>query len=173
MDYTVQDPAGNEHVITGPEGASDEEILQAAQSLLSPNAMESFGRAAVNNLPLGGQIGGAGTAALKGEDYSQGMKEFNDAAINAKAAHPIAYGAGATAGSLAPLAVPGVGEALEAAPVATSAALGAANAVGNTDIAQNPGEAAKQAVLGGVTGAGIGAILPGASKAQEGLRKLC
>lgn len=169
MDYTVQDPAGNEHVITGPEGASDEEILQAAQSLLSPNAMESFGRAAVNNLPLGGQIGGAGTAALKGEDYSQGMKEFNDAAINAKAAHPIAYGAGATAGSLAPLAVPGVGEALEAAPVATSAALGAANAVGNTDIAQNPGEAAKQAVLGGVTGAGIGAILPGASKAQEGL----
>ena len=168
MDYTVQDPAGNEHVISGPEGASDEEILAQAQKLLSPGAVESFGRAAVNNLPLGAQ---AAAALNPTQDYSTALKNFNDQAVNAKAAHPVAYGAGAVTGTLAPLAIPGVGEAFEAAPIASGAALGAANAVGNTDIAQHPDIAAKQAVEGGVLGGVLGNIMPSGQKAAEGLEK--
>jgi hypothetical protein len=150
MEYQVQSPTGEMHTIEGPEGASDAEITAAAQDLFGQGKLEAFGRAAVNNLPAGGQLGALGTAAIKNEPYSQAMEEFNQKAAEAKAEHPVAYGAGAVTGSLAPLAIPGVGEAMAAAPVATGAGLGALNAVGNTDITQNPGEALKQAGEGAV-----------------------
>lgn len=134
--------------------------------------IESGLRAAVNNLPAGGQLGALGTSALKGEDYSQGMKEFNEQAAAGKAQHPIAYGTGAVAGAVAPLAIPGVGEALEGAPIASGAALGALNAAGNTDIAQHPEEAATKAVEGAGTGALLGKILPTGSQAAEDLEGL-
>src|ERR1035438_8804213 len=101
MDYQVQGPDGVQHVISGPEGASDSEIIQQAQNLFQPSKLESFGRAAVNNLPLGGQLGAVGTAAMKGEDYSQAMADWNQKAQESKQAHPIPYGAGAVAGTMA------------------------------------------------------------------------
>lgn len=165
----MQSPTGEMRVIDGPEGASDAEITKAAQDLFGQSALEAGTRAAVNNLPLGGQLGALGTAAIKGTDYSQGMQEFNQKAAEAKAEHPIAYGAGAVAGSAAPLAIPVVGEAMEAAPALTGAALGAANAVGNTDIAQHPEEALKQAGEGAITGGIIGKALPSGSGAAEDL----
>ena len=169
-DYTVQDPAGNEHVITGPDGASDTEILQAAQNLLTPGMLESAGRGALNNLPLGGQIGALGTMALNPDkDYSTALSDVNQQAAAAKAAHPIAYGAGAVAGSVAPLAIPGVGEAFAAAPATAGAALGAANAVGNIDVTKQPQEALKQGLEGAATGAILGKVLPTGAKTAEGL----
>ena len=138
----AQAPDGKTLSIDVPEGTPPsayphmvEEAMAHYTSL--PTGLESFGRAAINNLPAGGQLGALGTAALKGTDYSQGMHEFNQKAAEAKAEHPIAYRAGAIAGTAAPLAIPGVGEAMAAAPAATGAGLGALNAIGNTDIAQN------------------------------------
>jgi len=154
MEYTVTDPQGNEHVLEGPAGATDAEILQQAQTLLAPSKLESFGRGALNNFPLANQA----VSALGSGDYSQNMKDLTDKAAAAKQANPISYGAGAVTGAVAPLAIPGVGEGLEAAPVAGNAALGAANAISNTDVTQDPGEAVKQAVTGGTIGAVAGKL---------------
>jgi hypothetical protein len=118
---------------------------------------ESFGRAAVNNLPLGGQIGALGTAALKGEDYSPAMAEWNQKAAEAKTANPVSYGAGAVTGSVAPMLIPGVGAALKAAPIAGSAILGAGYGAGNVDVLKEPGKAAEEAAIG----AGIGGATAG------------
>jgi len=155
-----------------PEAAYPHMVDDAVGHYISTHqsGLESFGRAAVNNLPAGGQLGALGTATLgNAPDYSAGMKEWNQKAAEAKGQHPIAYGAGAVTGSLAPLAIPGVGEAMVTAPVASGAALGAANAVGNTDIVQNPGEAVKQAGEGAILGGAMGKIMPSGQQAAEGL----
>lgn len=160
MEYTVVDPQGNEHVLEGPEGASDQEVLAKAQELLGPSKLESFGRGALSNFPLGQQA----TAALEEGPYSQNLADLKAKAAESKAANPISYGAGAVTGTLAPLAIPGVGPALKAAPVAGNALLGAANAVSDTDVTQEPEEALKQglkgAVIGGATAGLLGKILP-------------
>src|ERR1700676_3698028 len=128
---------------------------------------ESFGRGALNNFPLAQQA----AAALTPGSYSQNLASLNQKASASKAANPISYGTGAVPGSVAPLAIPVVGEALEASPVLGNAALGAANAVNNTDILRNPGEAARQAIQGGVVGGTIGGVanklLPGAGTAEK------
>jgi hypothetical protein len=168
MDYTVQGPDGAQHVISGPEGASDSEVIAQAQQLFAPSKLESFGRGVENNFPLANQAIAAGSAALGDKSYSQNLGEQNKDIATAKQANPVSYGAGAVTGALAPLAIPGVGEAMEAAPVATNAALGAANAVGGTDIAQNPGEALKQAGEGAAIGGVLGKVMPtGTQTADE------
>jgi hypothetical protein len=172
---TANAPDGAALNIAVPEGTPEELYPAMVEDAVGhymatkQSGIESFGRAAVNNLPLGGQLGALGTAAIKNEPYSQGMQEFNEQAQAGKAQHPIAYGAGAVTGAVAPLAIPGVGEALEAAPAATGAALGAANAVGNTDIVKQPEEALKQAGEGALTGAVLGKVLPTGAKASEDL----
>lgn len=118
---------------------------------------ESLGRAAVNNFPLAPQA----VAVLSPGDYSKNLEEWNQKAQESKAANPKTYGVGAVAGSLAPLAIPGVGEALEATPVTANAALGVANALSNEDLTKNFGENVKKAGLG----AGIGGTLGGVGKA--------
>jgi hypothetical protein len=169
----AQAPDGKTLSIDVPEGTPESAYPQMVDEVVqhymqTPGALESFGRAAVNNLPAGGQIGALGTSALTGKDYSQSLQDFNQKAIDAKAAHPVAYGAGAVTGAVAPLAIPGVGEAMEAAgPVATGAALGGANAIGNIDLKQNPDEAVRQGLVGAGLGAGIGAIMPNGKGLQE------
>lgn len=127
--------------------------------------LESFGRGVANNIPLVPQA----IAGLS-PDYSKGLKEWNANAAAAKAQNPVSYGAGAVAGAAAPLAIPGVGEALEASPVLTNAALGAANAISNTDLKEQPKEALKEGLEGAGIGAGLGSVgkaLAPAGKALE------
>jgi hypothetical protein len=170
MEYTATGPDGNDYTITGPAGASDAEVIAQIQQAISPGALESFGRGAVNNIPLGQQ---AAALLTPGKDYSTALQDLNTGAASAKASHPIAYGAGAVTGAVAPLALPGVGEALTGeAAIPANAALGAANAVSNTDLANNPEEAAKKAISGGLVGGAIGAVMPDVSKAQEGLEDI-
>jgi hypothetical protein len=130
---------------------------------------ESAGRGALNNFPLAQQ----GAAALSPGDYSTNLASLNQKAAASKAANPISYGTGAVAGSLAPLALPYVGEALEASPVLGNAALGAANAIGNTDLLKNPQQAVKQGVQGAVLGGSIGKagsmVSDALAPAQKGL----
>lgn len=160
MDYTVQAPDGSEHVITGPDGASDAEVIAQAQKLLGPSKLESFSRGVENNFPLVNQAIAASSAALGDKSYSQNLEEQNTAINAGKLANPKTYDAGAVVGAIAPLAIPGVGEALEASPVAANATLGAANAIGNTDLTQNPERALKQAGKGALIGGTIGKIFP-------------
>lgn len=162
VEYKVQGPDGVQHVIEGPAGASDEEVLAQAQELFSPSKLESFGRGALNNFPLAKQMVAGGESALEGSDYSKNLEDLTAKAATAKSANPKTYGAGAATGAIAPVFIPGVGEAMEAAPIASNAALGAADAVGDTDLTQNPGEIAKQAgkgaLIGGVSSALLGKV---------------
>jgi len=127
--------------------------------------VESFARGAVNNFPLAPQA----VAALEPGSYSENLAEWNKAAQAAKAANPKTYGAGAVTGALAPLAVPYVGPALKASPIAGNALLGAAGAVSNTDVLQHPLDAAKEAVMGGAIGAGTAGILGKVLPTGEGM----
>ena len=120
--------------------------------------VESAARGAMNNFPLAPQAIAGGESLFGKGDYSSNLADINAKAAAAKAAHPIAYGAGSVAGTAAPLLIPGVGEALEAAPIASGAALGAAGAISNTDILKHPGEAAKEAAIGGAGGAVLGKL---------------
>lgn len=120
--------------------------------------VEAAGRGALNNFPLAPQAVAGGESLFGKGDYSSNMADINSKAAAAKAAHPVAYGAGSVAGTVAPLLIPGVGEALEAAPIASGAALGAAGAISNTDILKHPGEAAKEAAIGGAGGAVLGKL---------------
>lgn len=120
----------------------------------SPSGGESFARGAANNFPLVPQA----IAGLGKGDYSKNLEEWNAKAKTAKETNPITYGAGAVAGAAAPAFIPGVGEALEASPVAGNAILGGLGAMSNTDVLKDPAEAAKQAAIGGTIGAGVGKI---------------
>jgi len=132
---------------------SDEPAPQIGQ-------LESFGRGAANNFPLAPQA----IAAVSPGSYSQNLEEWNQKAAQAKAANPITYGAGAVTGAMAPLAIPGVGEAMMASPVLANAGLGAASAISNIDLLKNPEEAAKAGLIGGGIGGTVGKVaqmLPG------------
>ncbi len=175
--YQVQDPAGQLHEIEGPDDASPDQITAQAQSLIpkppANNAVESAIHGFVNNIPLGPQVAagadtlagklGLGTEGPMGNKptYSENLEKYNKTFAEAKKEHPVAYGAGAVGGTIAPLAIPGVGEAMAASPIAGNAAYGAANAISNTDLMKNPGEATKQAVGGAAIGGAVGAAAKG------------
>lgn len=161
------DPVVNAPASTGASWQNDPIVQE-------PSTLESLGHAAVNNLPFGGQLA-AGAQSLPvvgtGKDYSTNLEDWNKQTELDKATHPYAYGTGAVAGALAPLAIPGVGEALEAAPITGNAALGALSAAGNTDLMKNPGEALKEAAIGGGIGGAtagiIGKIFPKSAPFEE------
>src|ERR1700743_1540528 len=113
--------------------------------------VEAAGRAALNNFPFAKQ-GAAALAPINPladkSNYSDELEHLTQEAQQAKVQNPKAYGAGAVLGAGAPLAIPFVGEAMEAAPLATNAALGAASGMSDIDLKKNLGEAAKQGVEG-------------------------
>lgn len=137
-----------------------------ADELKPPNSMiESAIHGVVNNIPLGPQIASGIDTLVGPKSYSENLANYNSTFKQAKKEHPIAYGVGAVGGALAPLAIPGVGEALEASPIAGNAALGAASSISNTDLLKNPTDALKQgtegALLGGTVGGIMNKIMPG------------
>lgn len=143
------------------EAPSEPNLPQGYQLEETPGHLETFGRAAANNFPLAPQAIASGEAFFGDKGYSQNLADWNAKAKEAKAAHPVTYGAGAVTGAAAPLLIPGVGEVMASAPLTSNALLGAAGAISNTDLAQNPKEALKQAAIG----AGLGAATAGAVKA--------
>jgi hypothetical protein len=131
-------------------------------------ALAAAGRGALRNFPGAQQLAAAAAPInpfSDKQDYSSEMEHLTQAAETAKGQHPVAYGAGATAGTLAPLAIPGVGEGLEAAPFLGNAALGAAQAASDVNLTKPT--AADAAQVGG------NALLAGGmGKAFSGLGKL-
>jgi hypothetical protein len=168
MDLSVLSDATLEQLANGqtpdPSKLTDQELEYLAENppeiKSNVGGVESFARGAANNFPLAPQA----IAGLSKGDYSQNLEDWNAKAAEAKAANPMTYGAGAVAGSVAPLAIPGVGGALKAAPVAGNALYGAASAISNIDLAKHPEEAlkegAKGAAIGGATAGLLGKILP-------------
>ena len=188
-DYQITAPDGNSYQVTAPEGASQEDVLSYAQQnyqakpapdqspvdQVKDEAM-AFGRGALRNFPMAQQatagLSGLGNkAGLGTPTYSDEIQHLTDAAEASKAAHGVAYGAGAVTGAVAPMFIPGVGEAMEAAPIATNAAIGALGAPSDTNIVKDPLKAAGEAVTGAGTGAatswGLGKLLGNAPEALE------
>lgn len=124
-------------------------------------ALVAAGRGALRNFPLAQQAAAAiapiNPFSEKG-NYSDEMQHLTQAAEASKEAHRGAYGAGAVAGTVAPLLIPGVGEALEAAPVIGNAGLAAAQSQSDTNLTNPTRENAKDALVAGLVGGGIGAV---------------
>ncbi len=93
-------------------------------------------------------------------DYSGELQHLTNAAESGKAQNPVSYGAGAVAGTLAPLAIPGAGEAMAAtypAAIASNAGLSAAQSLSDTNLTNPSGDALKQALIAAGIGGTIGA----------------
>lgn len=124
------------------------------------------GRGALRNFPFAQQA--VATAApvlnkigLSDEPtYNAELEHLNKSAEASKAAHAPAYYSGAVGGAAAPAFIPGVGAALEAAPIIGGGVLGAGQAISDTSATKNPAQFAKEAA----TGAGTGALVGGATK---------
>lgn len=120
----------------------------------------SFIRAAGNQMPLGAQF----AALVSPGKYSENMAAQNAAIAQDKTTHPIAYGAGAVSGAVAPTLIPGVGPLMAANPMTAGAMIGGTNAIANTDITKNPVEAAAQfgngASMGALTSGTIAKYMP-------------
>jgi hypothetical protein len=151
----------------------DESVAAHGQAFQTPDeealphdegALAAAARGALRNFPLAQQAAAAAAPInplSEKKTYSDELAHLTDAAESAKAAHPIAYGSGAVAGAAAPMLIPGVGEAMAAsypAAVAGNAGLGAAQALSDTSLTQDPGKAAKEAAIGAGIGAGTGAL---------------
>lgn len=164
--YQVQDPAGETHIIEGPEGATPAEVMSQAQSLVpkpeEPTIPQSLGHSFVNNLPLGGQAAAVVKSAGNDKGYSENLGDWNKQTDLDKAAHPVAYGVGSVAGAVAPLAlggIPEVAEAFNAAPIVSNAVLGGLQAISNQDLTKDPAKIAQNAAVGAGIGAGTAGIL--------------
>jgi hypothetical protein len=126
-------------------------------------ALMAAGRGALRNFPLAQQAVAGGESLLGSGKYAENIADLTQKAEAAKAAHPIAYGTGAVAGTAAPLLIPGVGEALEAAPIAGNAALGAVQSLSDTNLKAPTASDVKSAAISGLLGGGVGAIGKGIS----------
>jgi len=120
------------------------------------SALGAAGRGALDALPFGDKAAAGVESAVGGKSYKDYLAEIDQLLAADKDQHPIAHYAGETAGTLAPLAIPGVGEALTAEGIGGRAAIGAGigalqGASNNRNSSQLP-----QDIL---AGAGVGAVL--------------
>lgn len=123
--------------------------------------LETAARGALRNFPGAQQIAAAAAPLnplSEKPTYSEEIKHLTEAAEQGKALNPVAYGAGAVAGSLAPLAIPIIGEGLAAAPILGNAAMGATQSIADTNLVEHPGQAAGEAAVGGGIGGILGAL---------------
>lgn len=130
-------------------------------------ALEASARGALRNVPFAQQAAAAIAPVnpfSEKKTYSEEIKHLADAAEASKAAHPVAYGTGAVAGTVAPLLIPGVGAGLEAAPILGNAALSVVGSQSDTNLTAPTMQNAKDAALAGVIGGGVGALAKGAKK---------
>lgn len=134
----------------------------------TPGGFESVGRGLLQGVTLGfsDEIGGAIGSLFSDKSYSQIRDEIRANDKAAKEAHPFLYGAGEIGGGIATAFVPGLNVAKGASLAKTALSLGAQGAaagLGGSE-ATDIGGMAKDAAIGGVLGAGIGAAAHGAGK---------
>lgn len=132
--------------------------------------LESAARGALRNIPFAQQAASAAAPInpfSEKKTYGEELQHLTEAAEQSKKQNPLSYGAGAVAGTVAPLLIPGVGEAMAAsypAAIGSNAALGAAQSLSDTNLGKmtpkDYGNAAIGAGIGGALGAAGQAIFP-------------
>lgn len=139
--------------------APEEGLFSSEPAPEDTGALEAMGRGALRNFPGAQQVAAAAAPYnpfSEKQTYGEEMQHLNKAADTSKAGHGVAYGLGALFGTAAPALIPGVGEAMEAAPFATNAALSAAQSQSDTNLNNFGPENAGQAALAGLIGGGVG-----------------
>lgn len=114
VDYIVTGPDGTDHVISGPEDATPQEVEAAASEMLKPGKWESLGRGAMQGATFGfqdeiyGGLKGAYEAAKKGNLINDFVSEYEKARDQqrlandlAQDANPLTYMAGEIGGGVA------------------------------------------------------------------------
>lgn len=134
--------------------------LAAQLDALSPttSAIGAAGRGALDALPFGDKAAAGVESALdstNSKTYKDYLSELDTLVGADKAQHPIAHYAGEAAGTVAPLAIPGVGEALTGDSLAARAGIGAA--IGGAQGASN-NRNPDSLVSDIAKGAGVGAV---------------
>jgi hypothetical protein len=160
---------------TAPNLSDVQRYLAQKQQTLStapipqatPGALESLARGAEQGatLDFAPRLNAAIQSTFGSTDYDTALKNEQAAMEKAQAAHPYLYGAGNIAGTVAPLAIPGVGEAIAGEGILgaakTGAALGGISGIGKsqdlTDLGGTAQSALTGAVQGGLTGGAVGA----------------
>ena len=127
------------------------------------SALEAAGRGALRNIPVAQQaVAAAAPLAFKvgltaEPAYSAELQHLTQAAEQGKKEHPVAYGAGAVVGTLAPALV-GAPEGI-LANIGLGAGLNAAKSVSDTNLTQKPtAQQAKDTGLAALIGGGFGGI---------------
>src|SRR5258708_5327307 len=173
--YHVTSPSGDQYVINNTD---DGKAQQAAKDLAdsfgpATSTMGAAGRGALDALPFGDKAAAALQGAVSGGSSDQYLKQLDQLIAADKEQHPIAHGAGEVAGTVAPFAIPGVGEALGAESLAGRAAIGAGigglqGASNNRDSSSLLSDVAKGAASGAVLNPAVGAIGEGLSGLLRG-----
>jgi hypothetical protein len=144
-----------------PEGYQlDSPSVPEGYTVDSPtSAAGAAGLGALDAIPFGLKGAAQAEEALKGGKAADYLKELDQLVAQQKEEHPIAHGAGEIAGSVAPFAIPGVGEALGAETMAGRAGIGAG--IGALQAASNERAplTSTQGLQDIAKGAGTGAVL--------------
>lgn len=182
--YHITSPSGEEYVITNPD---DTKAQQAASQLAdsfgpATSAVGAAGRGALDALPFGDKAAAGIESAVGGDTYKNYLSQIDKLIGADKEQHPIAHDVGEVAGTVAPFAIPGVGEALGADSLAGRVGVGAGigalqGASNNRDSASLPSDVLKGAatgavlnpVVGGVTDAIGGLFRSGGSKVAQAI----
>lgn len=157
-------------------GMVDDAVQHYTSTMQSP--LESAGRGALRNFPLAQQAAAAvapWNPLSKEKTYGAELQHLTEAAEQGKEQNPKAYYTGATAGTIAPMAIPFAGgalklagPALEAAEVAGGAgALGgglnaAAQSLSDTNLTDMKGKDYANAGISAALGATLGKMFGGA-----------
>lgn len=160
--------------------ASDQNSFQIPQEDQVPTTsiLGAAGRGALDAVPFGDKAAAGVEAATGSKTYDSYLKELDSLLAADKDQHPIAHYGGEVAGTVAPFAIPGVGEALSAETLAGRAGIGAGlgalqGASNNRDASQLPKDIALGAGSGALLNPALGAVgdavSSGLGKAAEGL----
>lgn len=161
----VTSPDGKNYQV---ENQDPQKAQQAAMDLANSfgpatSATGALGRGAMDAIPFGTKGVAKGEEALGQGSYQSKLAELDQLLAADRQQHPIAHGTGEVAGTVAPFAIPGVGEALGADTMAGRAAVGAgmgAAQAASQNRNQNtlPSDMMKSAAMGAVTGPAMGAL---------------
>lgn len=149
-----------------------------------PSALGAASRGALDAVPFGTKGAAAIESTVKGGKYADYLKELDNMLTQDKEQQPVAHTVGEIGGSIAPFAIPGVGEALGAESLAgragIGAGLGALQAASNTRKDLTSKEGLEDVAMGAGSGAllnpalgGIGDMIAGkAAAASPGLEEI-
>lgn len=134
-----------------------------AQKGPQTSALGAAGRGALDAVPFGTKAAAGVESAVGNGSYEKYLAELDSLLSADKSQHPVAHYAGETAGTIAPFAIPGVGEALAGEGIASRAGIGAGLGAlqagsNNRNAAELPTDLLKGAGIGALVNPAVGAL---------------